>query len=188
MEGRGGGAIVGLAALPALPDLDAFRERLGSARDRERATGMILVGVDVEDPGNVGALVRTALASGADAYVRCGSGDPFHPRAVRTSMGAVFRLPLVDGGAPAGLPKRLRAAGWRALGAVARGGTSPVEGFVAVAPDDVAVLLGSEAFGLDEDTVHKLDARVTIPMPDGVVDSFSVNAAAAILLWERRRA
>ena len=55
----------------------------------------LLVAVDVVDPGNAGALVRTAHASGAAAFVALGVTDPYHPRATRTSLGSLFRLPIL---------------------------------------------------------------------------------------------
>src|SRR5690606_37519383 len=55
----------------------------------------LLVAVDVVDPGNVGGMMRTAHALGADLFIAAGGSDPYHPRAVRTSMGSLFKLPLV---------------------------------------------------------------------------------------------
>ena len=174
--GRSIGAIVGLAELP--------RERTLAellAEPRSRRPGPILLGaVGQDDPGNAGALVRTAHALGAGAFLAIGAVDPFHPRAVRTSMGSVFRLPVLrfadlDAGVDA-----LRAADVRTLGAVTEGGTP----LAALAPraGPVAALLGSEAFGLSKRERARLDDLVTIPMQPGV-DSLSINAAAAVLLY-----
>lgn len=133
---------------------------------------------DVLDPGNVGALVRTALAAGAAGLIAAGVSDPWHPRALRTSMGSTFRLSIARAERAETALAAARAAGARLVGALARGGISPE----AWRPDSrrPVLVLGSEASGLPEQA--DLDDALTIPMPAGV-DSFSVNAAAAILLY-----
>jgi TrmH family RNA methyltransferase len=173
--GRDVGAVVGLVRLPRDAQLDSvFRTK----------APLLLVGIDVQDPGNVGALVRTALASGCDGYLAVGRGDPFHPRAVRTSMGSVLKLPILRYAGVRPLVELLERHGVRKVGAVSSGGNPlPRASF---GDRGVAVFLGSEAFGLGEETVDLMDERLTVPMIEGV-DSFSVNAAAAIILYEIRR-
>jgi len=127
----------------------------------------------VQDPGNVGAICRTAAAAGAPALaVLEGSADPFGAKSVRASAGNVFRLTVAR-------------ASWDDLseldgyGAAAAGGAplteSPIE-------NAGMIVLGSEAHGLSR-TNLKL---VTIPLGDGV-ESLNVAAAAALLLFEVRR-
>jgi TrmH family RNA methyltransferase len=174
MGGRGGGAIVGLVPLPTPPP---------PAILAGRPDALILAAVDVEDPGNVGALARTALASGAVAFAATGVSDPFHPKAVRTSMGAIFKLPVLRYAATTELLVVLRAHGIRTLGAVSSGGVPLPE--LPPSTAATALLVGSEAFGLPAEVALSLDGRVTVPMSDAV-DSFSVNAAAAILLYVLR--
>jgi TrmH family RNA methyltransferase len=172
--GREVGAILGLVPIPRPPALsDLVR---GAAADRVT----LLVAVDVDDPGNVGALVRTALASGSAAFVSAGPGDPYHPRAVRTSMGSLFRLPLLSYEDAGGLDDDLRRAGFRTVGATSRGGRPLPR--ADLSHPRIALFVGSEAFGLPAAVVERLDDRVTIPMGSSI-DSYSVNAAAAILLW-----
>src|SRR5690606_15803069 len=87
-DGRNSGLMFGLCVVPEQPTLQKLRERA-------QADGApIVVLVDVEEPGNVGALIRTALAAGAVGLVAAGSSDAYHPKAVRTSMGSVFKLPI----------------------------------------------------------------------------------------------
>lgn len=173
--GRGNGAVVGLVRLPAQRSLE---EILGE-RGAKRST--LLVGVDVEDPGNVGALVRTALASGATAFVGVGISDVFHPRAVRTSMGSLFKLPVPRYDSATSVIAELEANGLVRVGAVSEGGIPLPE--LHVGEQGVAVFVGGEAFGLDREVAAAMDALVTVPMAPGV-DSFSVNAAAAVILYE----
>jgi TrmH family RNA methyltransferase len=176
-EGRRNGAIVGLVPLPRAP-------RLGQVVAADQRPALLLVAVDVEDPGNVGALVRTALASGASVFVGVGLGDPFHPKAVRTSMGSLFRLPLLRYPRLGPLLDELRELGVATVGAVSSGGASlPCLQLKAPA---VALCVGNEATGLQGSTRSALDALVTIPM-GSAIDSYSVNAAAAILLYELGR-
>jgi len=169
---RGSGALLGLAALPG--------DEAWAAARRE---SLLLVAVDVDDPGNVGALVRTAHASGADLFVAVGLTDPFHPRAVRTSMGSLFKIPVVRAPTYERAAVKMIDLGLTRCAAVSRGGEcldqARLEG-------GLALHIGSEAFGLDDALVAGLDRRLTIPMPSSV-SSYSVNAAAAILLWEAAR-
>lgn len=175
--GRGTGALVGLVALPQPAPLHELLAR-------HPRPASVLVAVDVADPGNVGALSRTALASGAAALVAVGLSDPFHPRAVRTSMGSVFKLPIHRRERIEDVLTALEGAGVLKLGAVAKGGLAPFR--AALHAPCAAVFIGSEPFGLRPETVARMDRLVTVPMATGV-DSFSVNAVAAVLLYELQR-
>lgn len=176
-EGRALGPFLALAKVPEPPVLaECLRARTG-----DDARVLLLVAEGVQDPGNVGALSRTALALGARALVAVGVADPYHPKAVRTSMGSLFRLPILVYADAAPLLDELRALGVATVGAVSGGGVTPAE--LAGRTGALALLLGSEAFGLPEELSERLDHLVTIPMASGV-DSLSVNAAAAVLLYE----
>lgn len=177
-EGRRSGLLTALFTLPELPSLADLL-----ARERGEAA-LFLVVVDVEEPGNVGALIRTALASGATAGVCVGTSDPFHPKAVRTSLGSLFKLPLSRLPSSEGLLPELRAAHVHTLAAVSRDGDSLDR---ARWPDGrVAVLVGNEGRGLGEELRRSSDARVTIDLSTAA-DSFCVNAAAAVCLYEVQR-
>ncbi len=174
--GRDLGGLVGLVPLPADRGLSGCL----AAPD-----ATLLVAVDVEDPGNVGALMRTGLASGIAGFAAIGKSDPFHPRAVRTSMGSLFRLPILRRSELAPFLEELSGRGVATLAAVADGGTPLPE--LTCLEGAVALFVGNESFGLADPARDVLDLQLTIPMADRV-DSFSVNAAAAVLLYGIGRA
>ena len=87
--GRDLGAIIGLLQIPDPPALNDV------VAGGTYGAPLLLVAADVKDPGNTGALMRTALAAGATAFVACGISDPYHPKALRTSMGSLFKLPVL---------------------------------------------------------------------------------------------
>ena len=174
-DGRDLGGILGLAERPEAPLPEALFGGTPS---------LFLVCLGVHDPGNLGALARTAHAAGASAILLAGEGDAFHPRAIRTSKGSLFRLPVAHFASARELWMTLEAARVHTLGAVTDGGDAlPELGL----PESrsMALVLGSEGRGLGADDLEHLHQRVVIPMAPGV-DSYSVNAAAAILLYSLR--
>jgi TrmH family RNA methyltransferase len=145
----------------------------------------VVVCVDVRDPGNAGAVIRSADAAGADAVVCCaGTVDPFNPKTVRASAGSVLHLPVVTGDDPGEVLDALAGQGMRCLAAVAHGGTDYTEVDL-VSP--LALVFGNEAAGLPEALDDKLERGVTIPMA-GKAESLNVSMAAAVLCFEVRRA
>jgi len=127
----------------------------------------------VADPGNVGTLVRTADAFGAAVALSPGCADLTGPKALRASMGAVFRVPTA--------PFEEAPAPWIAL--VPRGGTplSEVE-----LGESATFVLGAEREGLQAEVLRRCEARVTIPQP-GPAESLNVAVAGAIALYEASR-
>ena len=194
-EGRDLGRVLGLVRLPLPMTLDELLARVADLLTHGEATippaplllrapALFLAAIDITDPGNVGALTRTAHAAGATALLVTGASDPFHPRATRISRGSIFRLPIVRYATAAALPADLRRCGVTAVATAATGGVP----LPALPPPSgpLAVLMGNEAEGLPPEVAAAVDVCVTIPMPPGV-DSYSVNAAAAIVLYEVRR-
>jgi TrmH family RNA methyltransferase len=175
-EGRGLGEILAVIPLPPQADVASLAGR--------QATPLFLAGVAVVDAGNVGALVRTAHGLGAAAFLAVGRTDPAHPRAVRTSMGSLFKLPVARFSDLAAAAKALRPLGIPLVGAVSAGGIPLAEAWLG--QGSVAVVVGGEYHGLSATETALLDAKVTIPMSEGI-DSLSVNAAAAVLLYEAGR-
>jgi RNA methyltransferase, TrmH family len=145
---------------------------------------MVVVCVDVRDPGNAGAVVRAAEAAGAGGIISCmGSADLSNPKAVRASAGSVFQVPVVAGGAPQEVLEELGRWGLQRLGTDAHGGCdySTVD-----LTRPVAVVLGNEARGLPSALAECLDERVTIPM-DGRAESLNVSMTAAVICFEAAR-
>jgi len=151
-----------------------------------RVAGLVVVCVDVRDPGNLGTVLRSAEAAGAGGVICCdGSVDVYNPKAVRASAGSLFHVPVVAGGDPAGVLERLGAWGLRRLGSVARRGLD----YAAVdLTGPTALVLGNEAAGLPDGLAAAglLDAEVTIPMT-GRAESLNVGMAAAVLCFEAAR-
>jgi RNA methyltransferase, TrmH family len=144
----------------------------------------VVVCVDVRDPGNAGAVIRVADASGADAVVCCdGTVDPFNPKTVRASAGSVLHLPVVVAGDACSALDTLRARGMQRVAAVSRGG-EPYTGFDPAAP--LALVLGNEASGLPPRLAPHVDARISIPMT-GQAESLNVSTAAAVLCFDLAR-
>jgi TrmH family RNA methyltransferase len=137
--------------------------------------------VDIEEPGNAGALIRTAHCSFASGVIAVGVSDPYHPKAIRTSMGSLFKIPIVQQFELEPVLEQLGSL--RRVAAVSSGGAPPWE--VSFEPQ-LALFVGRESAGLPDAVVSRLDEVVSIPMPSGV-DSFSVNAAAAVLMYEANR-
>ena len=146
------------------------QEAIDSAR---MARWPLIVLDGVQDPGNVGAICRTAAAAGATALaVLPGSADPYGPKAVRASAGNVFRLKVAKA-------HWKDLAGLDAFGAASAGGAPLAE-----APIESAgmIVLGSEAHGLSRQDLK----LVTVPLTEGV-ESLNVAAAAALILFEIKR-
>ncbi len=155
-----------------------------AALDDLAAATFVVVCADVRDPGNVGTVIRTADASGADAVVCCeGTVDPTNPKCVRATAGSLFHLPVVVGGAAVDVVADLASRGLSSVGAAVSGGQDYTE-FDWRRP--VALVLGNEASGLDAQVGAALDAGVSIPMV-GRAESLNVSVAAAVLCFEALR-
>jgi RNA methyltransferase, TrmH family len=144
---------------------------------------LLLVAAGIADPGNLGALARSAEAAGAAGLVTLGGASPWRPKALRGSMGSLLRLPVFDAGAEdaAALRVQLDRLGFRSVRAELRGG----------APYDQLDWSGRVALWVASETgrwpagTEDLEA-VTIPMA-GAVESLNVTVAASILLYSAGR-
>ena len=147
------------------------------------STPLVMVACDIQDPGNVGAIVRVAEAAGATGVIVAGaSADPFGWKALRGSMGSALRLPVSverNGFAPTALKRH----GCTVIATVPRGGTPLYDADLS---GPVAILIGGEGQGLSAAMVAEADQRVTIPMRPPV-ESLNTAVTAALLLYEAQR-
>ena len=137
----------------------------------------------VQDPGNVGTVLRTLDAFDADGLLLTGGcADPFGPKTVRASMGAVFRRPVWCMKAE-NLPGLLARSGLPLYGTALRQDTEDVR---AVSLDCCAVVIGSEGQGIRDTVLDMCQKTLKIPMTDRC-ESLNAAIAAAVLLWESYR-
>jgi TrmH family RNA methyltransferase len=143
--------------------------------------------VEPNDPGNLGTIIRTADAAGADGVLLDGGVDAYNGKAVRASAGSVFHLPVVDCAADE-LLVRARSIGLAALATTGAGRLDLDD----LADDGVLAqptvwLFGSEARGLPESVLDAADHTVRIPIR-GRAESLNVASAAAVCLYASARA
>ncbi len=144
----------------------------------------ILVACGLQDPGNIGTIMRSAQALGGTALITvAGTASPFNPKSVRSSAGAIFRLPVFHDLEPGALFDRLRAAGVRIIAADQR---SPSTLSQADLRTSVAILIGSEGSGLVAEIFREADQLLSIPIRPGT-DSLNAASAASIFLYEAAR-
>ncbi len=137
----------------------------------------------VQDPGNVGTIWRTADAFGADGLILCGGcADPWGPKTVRATMGAVFRLPVYECSLEEAA-ERLAQAGVPLYAAALREDTADVRD---VPLDRAAVVIGSEGRGVSQEALKRCWKTVKIPMRDRC-ESLNAAVAASVALWEMAR-
>ena len=150
----------------------------------ERLTGRRYVVLDgVQDPGNVGTILRTADAFGADGMLLVnGCADLYNPKTVRATMGAVFRCPVWRCGCEEAA-SLLRRSGISLYGAALRSDTVDAR---SVSYDPAAIAIGSEGRGLSVALLALCDKTIRIPMNQRC-ESLNAAAAATVLLWECAR-
>jgi TrmH family RNA methyltransferase len=144
---------------------------------------LIVIAAALQDPGNLGTLIRSAEAFGASGVIALpGTVSQWNSKATRASAGSVFRLPVVAT-AEDEVFLRLRSLGVKTLAAVVERGISAAESELA---GPVALLIGNEGRGLSPELLKRADARITIPCP-GPVESLNAAIAGSILLYEASR-
>ncbi|MBP5553378.1 MAG: RNA methyltransferase [Lachnospiraceae bacterium] len=153
-------------------------------RDKKRITLLF----DVVNPTNVGALIRSAAALGMDgALLSYASVDPLTRRSARVSMGTVFQIPWTkatkEESEGTGLIRSLQSYGFKTVAMALTEDSTSVDSDEIRANEKLAVVMGSEGYGLPKEVIDACDYRVMIPMFHGV-DSLNVAAAGAISYWE----
>jgi tRNA G18 (ribose-2'-O)-methylase SpoU len=154
---------------------------LASLADTFGSSALTLSCVDVQDPTNLGGILRNCAAFGVDAVlVSRQSADPFARRVVRVSTGAALRLPIVESDNVQQSLLELRDRwGFELVATVSEGGASLVS---ADKSTRTALIMGNEAHGLPNDIVQLADRRVTIPMQPET-DSLNVAVASGVFLY-----
>jgi TrmH family RNA methyltransferase len=148
------------------------------------ATKLVVVLEDVRDPGNVGAIIRSADAAGADAVIcLSGTSDLYNPKVVRASAGSLFHLPIVVDANPEDVTAALAKRGCAMLATVARGGFDYA---LDPWPGSVALVLGNEANGVSRALQERCDGTISIPIA-GAAESLNVAMASTVLLFEAAR-
>lgn len=168
-----------VAALVEPPDW-TWAHVLGHAR---KCHPLLVVLAGLQDPGNLGTILRSAEAFGADGVLSLpGTVSAWNQKAVRASAGSVFRLPLLALGLDEAM-EFLREAGVKIYAATVQAG-EPADLVDLAGP--IALLIGNEGNGLPKDVADHADARLTIPCP-GPVESLNAAVAASVLLYEASR-
>ena len=173
-----------LAVLPMLPMLDESAEGPDVWRPLVRPGALVVVLVDVRDPGNAGTVLRAVDASGSTAVVYAAdSVDPYNPKTVRASAGSIFHVPLAVRHEPLALAAELSDAGFRTLATVVRAGDDYAALDWSV---PTALFLGNESSGLDPALSGALGGSLAIPMA-GRAESLNVGVACAVVCFEAFR-
>jgi TrmH family RNA methyltransferase len=145
---------------------------------------LIIIAHEIQDPGNLGTIMRTAEAAGAAGLVLTpNTADPFSPKAVRASMGSILRLPVHRIGRTDAFLKLCRQRGFQVVATVLTDAKSPSD--VNLTKPTV-VIVGQEGSGLPQDVIADVDVCVRIPMARSV-DSLNVASSCAVILYEIMR-
>jgi RNA methyltransferase, TrmH family len=151
---------------------------------RDRSPDLVVICAEVRDPGNVGTIIRGAGAAGASAVICCeGSVDVYNPKAVRSSAGMLFHVPVVAGGDAAEVLDEVGRWGLRRWGTYVQGGCDYAD--IDLVPP-IALVLGNEAHGLPVSLRPHLDGTLSIPMAASA-ESINVATAAAVVCFEAAR-
>jgi TrmH family RNA methyltransferase len=168
-----------IAALVEPPDW-TWAHILGT---HQIAAPLIVVLAGLQDPGNLGTILRSAEAFGANGIIGLpGTVSAWNPKAVRASAGSVFRVPFLEA-ATTDCFLRLREAKVRILSTALRGATPIAESELT---EPLAFLIGNEGNGVPEEIAAQAQGAVTIPCP-GPVESLNAAVAASVLLYEASR-
>lgn len=144
-------------------------------------SGMYVFTDNVQNPDNLGAIVRTAEAMGADGLIVSSGCDIYSPKALRASMGALLRFPVIKVQSAEDCLCECRSHGMKIFSSVV---DSDAESVVTAAKDGGCVLIiGNEGNGISDEVLSLSTHRITIPMK-GKAESMNASAAATVLIWE----
>lgn len=166
-----------------------FEDVLRGPGPMREAAPLIVVMAGVQDPGNVGTIIRSAEAFGATGVVAArGTADPWSPKALRASAGSALRLPVLRGMAAPVLLAQLKMARVKifAAGAASHDAASGMNELSADLREPAAIFIGSEGAGLPPEVLHAADATISISMSEAV-ESLNAGVAASVVLFEAAR-
>ena len=167
-----------------MPPVNASETKTPPDCDPERKTPLIVVLESLQDPGNLGTIIRTAEAAGASGILLGkGCADIYNPKVTRSTMGSIFRVPFVYADDLQGAVINLKECGIRILAAHLEGSVGLYEESL---EGPTAILIGNESRGLSDETAALADRAVRIPM-SGSVESLNAAVAAAVCMFEAKR-
>ena len=143
--------------------------------------GMYVMTDNIQNPDNLGAVVRTAEAMGADGLIINSGCDIYSPKALRASMGALLRFPVIVTGEAVTLLDTLRAQGMKIFASVVSSDAESVS--LADKSGGCVLIIGNEGNGVSGEIISAATNKITIPMK-GKAESLNAAAAAAVLIWE----
>ncbi len=153
---------------------------------RIRCGGRYIVGVSLQDPGNIGTIVRTAEAFGLDGVVLSSDcPDLYSPKVLRATMGGVFRIPIYLCDKIEGFIQLCQGLRLPVYATALKEDSVPVT--MVDLPSGAAVLIGNEGNGLSDELIEQCDQSIIIPM-QGNAQSLNAAMAAGIIIWEMSRA
>lgn len=147
----------------------------------ERDGLCIMVLHEIRDPGNAGTIIRTADACGIDAVLMSkGCVDLYNGKTIRSTMGSIFHIPVIQGMDIAEIISALKGRGITTIGADPHSKESCID---LPCYKKSAIVIGNESQGISRDIINMLDKNVSIPMP-GHAESLNAGIAASILMYE----
>ncbi len=162
-------------------DLTALLKKAGERKEQKGKRPLFLILEDVQDPGNLGTMIRTGEGAGVDGILMSkGTADIYNPKTIRSTMGSLYRVPFLYTGNLKQTIEQLQKAGIRIYAAHLKGTKSYRE------PDyagGAAFLVGNEGNGLKEETAALADEYIRIPML-GKLESLNAAVAAALLMYQ----
>ena len=171
----------GVVAVVAMPEYEILNEEFLAQTYNKTGKIKLLILEDTADPGNLGTIMRTAEAAGVTGVIM-GSGtvDIFNPKAVRSTMGSIFRLPFIYVEDVRETIRELKKYGISFYAAHLKGKQSYKD---VKYSDKAGILIGNEARGLSPETAELADIYIIIPM-QGKVESLNAAVAAALMMYE----
>ncbi|OEH84436.1 hypothetical protein BHU72_09465 [Desulfuribacillus stibiiarsenatis] len=146
----------------------------------DQAAQLIIILDQVQDPGNVGTIIRIADAVGAKAVILgAGCADPYNEKTIRAAMGSIFHVPVIEEDLHTAI-QQLKEVGFHFIGADIVGDSYDT---IDTLPEKVALVMGSEGNGISEEIRSLIDSFITIPMP-GKAESLNVSVATGIIAFD----